>query len=556
MPKPYTRRDFIKIAGLSGIALSVGCRVTQPLSCIIRQGLIFDGTGKDGVVADIGIRGDQIVAIGNLAQAKADKVIEAQGKVVAPGFIDIHSHTDIELLVNPLAESKIQQGITTELCGNCGSSYFPMNEEDRVSASASLTEQYGIAVDWTTLAGFFERLEKQGIGINYATLTGHGDLRARVVGKMDVQPSPEQLSEMKRVLIETLEQGSFGLSTGLEYAPGSYAKTEELVELCREVQKRGGLYATHTRNEDAEIISAIEEALQIARDAQVRTEISHLKACYEPSWGLLEPALELINRARDNGLSVQADRYPYTAFSTGLSAYLPLWARQGSTTEILQRLQDKLERAKIQEHAESRGKLIGGWKNVVISSIVSEKNRYWMGRSIEEAALEAGKDPFDFIAWLLTEEECRVGIVGFAMTEENLAKVLTQPWVSIGSDGSAVAPSGPLSKNKPHPRAYGTFPRVLGLYCREKRLFPLAEVIHKMTWLPAEFIGLKQRGKIAEGFFADLVIFSSETIIDQATYVDPHQFPVGIDQVFVNGQIVVQQQEHTRATPGKVLRSV
>ncbi|MDW7680906.1 MAG: D-aminoacylase, partial [bacterium] len=497
-----TRREFTKIGSLATLGVLTGCSLRNPFQLIIKNGALIDGTGSPALRLDIGIKNGKIKAIGNLQEIVADRVIDASNLVVAPGFIDIHTHTDIELLVEPRAESKIRQGVTTEIGGNCGGSPFPIAKAERNEYNQRLRERYGIEVTWNDLAGFFDALEARKIGINFATFVGHGDLRAVAVGRNDVAATAEQMEKMKWLLTEAIQQGSLGMSTGLEYAPSSYASTEELIELCKVVSKLNGVYATHIRNEDDFVEQAIEEAMQICREAEVSTQISHLKACNQNNWHKVDNILENLEKAVSAGMNILADRYPYIAYGTGLSVFFPLWSRQGSTDDFLARLNDRSLFAELKNHAENRAKRIGGWDRVVIGYCATDENKRWEGKSILEAAEIDGKKPFEFARNLLIQERNRVNIVGFAMDENNLKKVLTSPSVMVGSDGSAVSPTGKLGEGKPHPRFYGTFPRVLGKYCREDKIFDLETAIKKMTSMPAQKLGLNNRGIIREGFFA------------------------------------------------------
>jgi len=549
-----TRREFAKTTSLAGLGILLGCSTRNRFDLVLVNGQIIDGTGKKAVRKDIGIKGDKIIAIDKLENVSTNRLIDATGLIIAPGFIDIHTHTDTELLVNPTGDSKILQGITTEVGGNCGSSPFPMTEEDRISTDEYLNEKYGLHANWSRTGEFLSEIEKGGTSFNYVTLTGNGDLRAFVVGKNDVRATADQMKEMKKILTESMEQGSFGLSTGLEYAPSSYANTEEIIELCKVVSLKGGIYATHMRNEDDTVEEAIEEALTICRKAEISTQISHLKACNQANWHKVDNMLRMIDEAHASGLPVKADRYPYIAYGTGMTTFLPLWARQGDRDDVLNRLENKSDIPKIEKYANSRGERIGGWERVLISSCHTDENKKWEGKTIREGSDLTGKSPFEFIRTLLVEEQNRVGIVGFAMDEENLKKVLSSPHVMIGSDGSAVSPTGKLGGGKPHPRFYGSFPRVLGKYCREEKYFDLPTAVAKMTSMPAEKLNLKQRGKIAIQYFADLVVFNPETVIDKATFTDPHQPPIGIEYVIVNGKLTVEHGKHTGALDGKVLR--
>ena len=550
----FSRRDFIKTTATAGLGFVMGCSLKNRFDIIVKDGNVLNGLGAPLQNTDIGIKGDKIKAIGNLSSSTSDLLIDAKNLTVSPGFIDIHTHTDTELLVNPRAESKIHQGITTEVSGNCGYSPFPLAIEVRDELSSQLEEQYGISVSWNNIDGFFRAIEKRKTAINYMSFTGHGSLRSFVVGNNDVVPTKEQMYKMKRLLAQSIEFGSLGLSTGLEYAPGSYASTEELTELCRVVSSHNGIYATHMRNEDDTVEEAIEEALKISREAGVNLEISHLKACNKSNWHKVDNMLEMIHKSYDAGLPVHADRYPYNAWGTGLTSFLPLWSRQGDTDEILSRLRSKELQNKIGSYAEGRAERIGGWNRVVISSCHSDGNKIWEGKSIFDCSIESTKEPFEFIKDLLIEERNRVGVIGFAMNEDNLKKVLSSPLVMIGSDGSAVAPYGKLSKGKPHPRFYGTFPRVLGKYCREEKVFSLPEAVRRITSMSAEKLNLKKRGVIAKDYYADITIFNADTVIDNATYSDPHRYPTGIEYVIVNGKLTIDRGKHTEALAGKILR--
>ncbi len=554
MEDKITRRKFTKTAGLASLGILTACSVRNRFEIIIRNGTIFDGILQKGQKLDVGISGNRITAIDNLKSANADIIIDASGLVVSSGFIDIHTHTDTELFVNPLAESKIRQGVTTEIAGNCGSSPFPLNDTDFSELEKNLSDKYQLKLTWQNIQQFLDELEKTKISVNYATLTGHGDLRSFVIGKNDVEPSVKQLQQMKDRLAETMESGSFGLSTGLEYAPSSYAETPELIELCKVVSNHQGLYATHIRSEDDRVEEAVQEALRICEQASVPLQISHLKACNKANWHKTEKLLEKIHLALDSGLPVNADRYPYIAYGTGLGTFLPLWARQGTTDDILGRLKNPDLIPDIRKYAARRAQNIGGWDRVLISRCSNQKNKIFEGKYIRDCADQENADPVKFVIDLLSKEQMKVSIIGFAMDEDNLKSVLKSPLTMIGSDGCAVAPYGKLAQGKPHPRYYGTFPRVLGKYCREENIFDLATAIKKMTAMPAEKLGLKARGMIRKNYYADITIFNSETIIDMATFVEPHQYAAGIEYVLVNGKITIERGEHRGVRAGSVLR--
>ncbi len=561
MKTRFTRRQFLQTSakgalfiGAGGSQLIQGCKNKQ-YDLIITGGIIYDGLGNPGKVADIAIRNDKIFMIGeNLGRNRAARIIEANGMAVSPGFIDMHTHTDIGLIANPLAESHIRQGITTEISGNCGSSPFPVADEIYEELKKVIKDEYDIDLNWRDINGFFQRLEEKGMALNYVTLLGQGDLRGKVVGFNDQPATKEQITQMKLLLDENMKAGAWGLSTGLEYAPGSYANTEEIIELCHVVATNNGIYATHMRDEGDTLLEAMDEAIRIAREAGVSTQISHFKVAYPRNWDKIDAAINRIDKAKDEGLPIMADRYPYIAGSTGLSLYFPLWARQGTTKDFIARLKDPDLDERFRSHAREQEEKIGSWETIRICSVSTDKNKHLEGKNILEAAAEAGKDTYDFMRDLLIEEENQVGMITFMMKEENLQRILAHPNVSIGSDGSAVAPYGVLHKGKPHPRFYGTFPRVLGKYVREEKIMTLPEAIRKITSVPADKFGFSGRGRIVEGYFADLVVFDPDRVIDRATWEDPHQYPEGIEYVVVNGKVAVEGGETTGALPGRILK--
>ena len=553
--KPIKRREFVKLGTLGSMGLILGCSGGRNFDLIIRNGLVLDGLGGPGIRNDVGVVGGKITAIGDLSKAAAARVINGTNKVVSPGFIDIHTHTNTELIVNGNGESKIHQGVTTEVSGNCGSTPFPFTLERAAAYHEDLDEEYGIHTDWSDLAGFLDAIEKKGTSLNYATLTGQGTIRAAVVGRHDIPATPEHVKEMQNLLIQSVEQGSFGLSTGLEYSPGSYANTDELTQLSSVLAPFDAIYATHMRNEDDTVEEAIEEALKIGRDAGIFTQISHLKACNKNNWHKVDHMLEIIDKAR-NDQPVLADRYPYDAWGTGLSAFLPLWARQGDTDEVLARLNDTETRKQIETYSNGRAARIGGWDRVMISSCSHEADKPCEGMTVLDGATERGIAPFEFARELLMNSRNQVGVVGFAMDEQNLHKVLAADFVMVGSDGSAVAPYGQLSQGKPHPRFYGTFPRVLGKYARDEAVISLAAAVKKMTSMPASALGIMDRGSIEIGKRADLVVFDPATVIDKATFGDPHNYPEGIEHVIVNGKHTIANGEHTGTRAGQILRKL
>jgi N-acyl-D-amino-acid deacylase len=562
MKKTITRRNFLKksskfvaAAGFGGCGILLkGCALKKDFDLIIRGGYILDGSGAEAFEADIGISENYIKEIGQILSVRGKSVIEAKDLVVCPGFIDAHDHTDVELLVNPKAESSIRQGITTLVSGNCGGSPFPIAEEIYEESKENLKELYQLDLTWRDINGFFSRLEEKGIALNYSTLVGQGAIRGAAMGFNDRPPSQEELEKMKKMVAENIESGAVGLSTGLEYAPGSYAKADEIIELCKVVAQNGGVYATHMRDEGDELLESLDETIDVARKTGVSVEISHLKIAYPRNWHKIDAALVKIEEAKKNGISIFCDRYPYIAGSTGLSFYFPLWAREGTTDEFLAKLKDPALESRLRAHVAEQEKKLGSWDKVVISSVVTEKNKIFEGKSVLEGAEKTGKSPYDFMKDLLIEERNRVGMVIFMMKEENLKRILAHPLVGVGSDGSAVAPYGLLHRGKPHPRHYGTFPRVLGKYVREEKIVPMPEMLKKITSIPAQKFGFGKRGTLKSGYFADIVIFDPDKVIDKATWTDPHQYPEGIEYVLVNGKVVIKEGDHTGDLPGKVLR--
>ncbi len=562
MRSTIDRRGFLKATGSAAALAAVGgsglllkgCAAGKDFDLVIAGGLVYDGRGGPPVQADIGVSGDRIKAVGKIPGRRGRTVVEASGKAIAPGFIDAHDHTDIGLLANPKAESAVRQGVTTLISGNCGYSPFPVAPDIAEDLKHSAKAQGEVEVDWSDIRGFFARLEKSGLAVNYATLVGHGQVRGEAMGFDDHPPKPEELERMKALVAENMEAGAFGLSSGLEYTPGSFAAADEIAELCKVVAARGGVYATHMRDEGDRLIESIEESIGAARASGVRLQISHLKTAFPRNWGKAGEALALLEKAKAEGLTVLADRYPYIAGSTGLSINFPAWSRQGNTDAFLARLNDPTQERRIKEYVAERERKFGSWDKVVISGVITEKNKWVEGLDVLSASLKAGKSPYEFMRDLIVEERDNVQTVLFMMDEENVKRILAHPQVMAGSDSSAIAPYGILSAGKPHPRTYGTFPKYLGTYVREENLLPAEAMIRKMTSLPAEMFGLEDRGVIRPEAFADLVIFDPAAIADRATWKEPHQYPVGISGVIVNGAVIVRDGEHTGALPGRVLR--
>lgn len=540
-------------AGGAGLLLR-GCTNGKEFDLLIVGGMVYDGTGGPPFRADIGISGGAVRSIGRIRPGRAAAVIKAGGLAVSPGFIDVHEHTGEGLLVNPRAESAVHQGVTTLVSGNCGDSPFPLTEEAFEKARRTLLADYGLDLDWRDIRGFLGRLEAAGAALNYATFVGHGTVRAAAMGFGNRAPVAAELERMKALVGEAMAGGALGLSSGLEYTPGSFASTEELIELCRVAVRSGGVYATHMRDEETGILEAVDEAFRIARETPIRLQISHLKIGYAVNWPKFPALLDRLERARVAGVEFRCDRYPYVAWATGLDMFFPIWSREGTTEDFIVRLRDPSLQARLRAEIMVKEKELGSWDKVLISSVATDKNRPFEGASVLDASVRAGKAPYDFMRDLLIEEMGRVGMITFAMSEDQLKVLLAHPLVGVGSDGSAVAPYGPLAKGKPHPRFYGTFPRALGKYVREEKVVPLEEMIRKMTAMPAAHLGFVRRGMLKVGWAADLCVFDPERIIDKATFTEPAVYPEGIRQVVVNGEVVVDEGRHTGRLPGRVLR--
>ncbi len=510
-------------------------------SLLIRGGRVVDGTGSPSFVADVAVKNGRLAAVGDLAGAEADRTIEAGGWCVAPGFIDIHSHSDFTILSDPRAEGKVRQGVTTEVIGMCGASGSPLAGEKL----ARVREQNrDLEIDWTGLAGYRRRVAGEGTAVNLVPLTGQGNLRGSVIGYAGRPPSRGEMKRMISLLEEELAAGSRGLSTGLVYPPGVFSEFGELAEILKPVAAAGGIYSTHLRNESDRVEEAVAEALALAEETGVSLQIAHLKAQGRRNWGRLARCLELIESSRARGFPVHCDRYPYVASATDLDILLPAWAIEGGAEEELKRLSDPDLRAKLLREVAR-----DDWEAVVISRVSREANRDLEGLNLEEASRLRGTAPADLFFRILVEEKLKVEALFFGMDPANLVRILKKPYSMIGSDASARPVRGPLARGCPHPRAFGTFPTVLGEFVRDGTL-ALEEAVFKMTGLPAQKLGLSDRGVIREGAAADLTVFDPGKVRARATYRDPFHYPEGIECVVVNGRLVVEGGEHTGNLPG------
>jgi N-acyl-D-amino-acid deacylase len=524
---------------------------------VLKNGIVVDGTGNPWFKADIGIKDRHISDIGKLPSSKSKEVLDAKGLVVTPGFIDMHAHSDFSLLINPLAESKVRQGVTTEVIGNCGSSAAPLNDflKEEIKKTSPVLEEAKLKLDWSSMDEYLKELERNGIALNVVPLVGNGNIRALVMACDSRRPSKSELEKMKGALAETMKEGAFGLSSGLIYPPSCYADTEELIELCKVVAKYGGIYTSHIRGEGETLIDSVREAIRIGEKAGVPVEISHHKASGKSNWGKVKQTLKMIDEARSTGVDVTCDVYPYLAGSTGLDALLPTYAWEGGVEKLVERLKNPGIRNRLrQEMKEGQSSIFraSDWNTIMIA--YCKRHREYEGKTIAEIVKQKGIDPFDFVFDLLIEEKASVAIVIFMMCERDMRVVLRHSVSMMGSDSSATAPYGVLGRGKPHPRTYGTFPRVLGEYVRRKKLLTLENAVRKMTSFPAQKLRLRDRGLIREGMWADVTVFNPEKIGDKATYAKPHQYAVGIRYVIVNGNVVIANGKHTRKLPGKALR--
>jgi N-acyl-D-aspartate/D-glutamate deacylase len=527
---------------------------------LIRGGTVVDGTGAPAFEGDVAVKGDRIVKVSRGPMgAGAARVVEAKGLVVAPGFIDMHSHSDFLLLEDGRAQSKVRQGVTTEILGE-DSSAGPVK--------GKLASPEGKPVPWKTLGGYFEALQKSGISVNVASYVGQGTVWRCVMGGSFERPTPAQLEVMQELVAEAMDDGAWGLSSMLAGPTGLLATTDDMVALCRVVHHYGGIYSSHIRNEGTEVLAAVKEAIEIGRRANVGVDIIHIKIAEQKLWGRMKEIIALIEEARSNGVNVQANVYPYTRGNNNLASIVPPWAHEGGHGRMMERLRDPAERAKMKKdiHGGIAGwynhyTAVGGdWARMLVNANLSAKNKRFEGQTMDKVIADRTRgtspapDPLDVMFDFLLEEDGSVATIYSHHTEEDMNLAMKQKWCSIGSDGLAYAVDGPLRRGVPHPRSFGTFPRVLGVYAREKGLLTLEDAVRKMTSANAEKLGLPGRGVLKEGAYADLAVFDRAKVIDRATYLDPFQYPEGIEFVVVNGSLVLERGRHTGAKPGRVLR--
>ncbi|MFL6444682.1 MAG: amidohydrolase family protein [Candidatus Sulfotelmatobacter sp.] len=532
---------------------------TEPaFDLVITNGLIMDGTGSPWYSGDVGIRAGKIVTIGNLSRAPRERTIDAGGKVVAPGFIDMLGQSEMTILVDPRLPSKIYQGITSEITGE-GNSIAPLNEAI-IQSDRKSYEYYHVTPDWKTFRQYFARLEKQGISINLASYVGATQVRRVVLGDEDRQPSPEQLEQMKALVREAMKDGAVGVSTSLEYAPAPYAKTDELIALAGEAGKFGGIYATHMRNESDSVLESIDEALRIGREGHIPVEIWHIKVAGKNNWGRMPEVVAKIKAARAAGADVSADTYAYTAWYNDFSAFIPPWAHDGGTQKLVDRLKDPITRARMRKDMltpsrdwDNEWQEIPGPEAIMIGAVQNPALLSMQGKRLSEVAKLWNKDPVDALFDFLIQDP-NTGVAVFGMSQPDVTLALQQPWVSVDNDSEGTSPEGLLGQAHPHPRAYGTFPRILSKYVREDKALSLEDAIRKCTALPAQRMRLTDRGVLKTGMWADVVVFDPATVRDRATFDNPNQLSEGMEYVLVNGVPVIDQGKMTGALPGKVLR--
>jgi N-acyl-D-amino-acid deacylase len=564
IPKDMKNNLLRLLAGILILALSAmavvqgqGRSSSQSFDIIIRGGTVYDGTGRAPLRADVGIKGDRIAAIGNLRRATAPTIVDATGLAVAPGFINMLAHSESSLIVDPRSLSELKQGVTTQIFGEL--SMGPLNDEMK----RRLRGQQGdvkYEIEWTTLTEYLRYLEKRGIPQNVASFIGAATIREYVIGLEDKPPTPAQLDQMRELVRREMEEGALGITTALIYPPAFFAKTEELIELCKVAAKYKGKYTTHMRSEGNQLIEGVQETMRIGREAGLPVEIYHLKASGEANWPKMDQVIKMIENARRQGVKISANMYTYPAGGTGLDAAMPPWVWDGGRDAGYKRLQDPATRKKIAEAIrtptnewENLYLLAGSPERILLASFRSEKLKPLSGKTLGEVARMRNEDPIESIMNLVLEDRSRIGTIYFLMSEDNIKKQIRQPWVSFGSDAASIAPEGNVLKSAAHPRAYGNFARLLGKYVREEKVISLTEAVRRLSGLPATNLGLDHRGFLKPEMFADVVVFDPLTIADRATFENPHQLAVGVKHVFVNGVQVLKDGESTGARPGKAL---
>jgi N-acyl-D-amino-acid deacylase len=535
------------------------CSAAPEHDLILRNGTLYDGSGSPGVRGDLAILGDSIVATGDLGAARARQEIDVTGMAVAPGFINMLSWANESLLHDGRSQSDIRQGVTLEVMGE-GWSMGPLTESMK---RQMVEEQRDIRFDvtWTTLGEYLEALERRGVSTNVASFVGATTVRIHEIGHEDRAPTPQELDRMRALVRQAMEEGALGVGSSLIYVPAFFASTDELVALSEVAAEYGGRYISHIRSEGNRLVEAVDELITIARRAGIGAQIYHLKAAGEANWPKMDTVIARVEAARAEGLDITADMYTYPAGATGLDAAMPPWVQEGGLQQWIQRLQDPAVRARLRREMttptdewESLYLAAGSPDRVVLVGFGNDDLKHLTGKSVAEVAEMRGTSPVDTMMDLVIQDGTRVGTVYFVMSEENVRKQVALPWVAFQSDAQSMAPEGPFLKSNPHPRAYGTFARLLGKYVRDEKVVTLEDAIHRLTWFPAQKLKIERRGLLAPGYFADVVVFDPATITDHATFEEPHQYATGVAHVFVNGEQVIRDGEHTGATPGRVVR--
>ncbi|MFN2420351.1 MAG: amidohydrolase family protein [Gemmatimonadota bacterium] len=561
---PIPRRRFLQAAGAAaaGLALRSGrpALARPPLDLLVRGGVVLDGTGRPRYPADVGVRDGRIVEVGALEGAEAVAVLEVAGLVVAPGFIDIHGHTDLGIFVDNRADSKVRQGVTTEVVGQDGSSVLPVNDRMRDARRREYLERHGLELDFATWDDLSRALAARGVLTNWVSMIGSGTVREVVIGYVDRQATEAELARMVALVEEARAGGAAGISSGLEYTPNAFADDPELVALTRPFAELALPYATHLRNEADQIQEAIAEAIEVAQRAGTPLHVSHIKAQGRRNWGESEEILATIERAASATSSgsaplIRFDAYPYTAYSTGLASLFPASVREGGTEAFLGRLADPAESTRIRQAVDEKIEMMGDWDTIQIATVSGDAPKDAAGRRLGSYAEEIGRDPYDVTVELLTKSRNQVQMVGHGMSEDDVKRFVAHPLGAYCSDASARSTTGPFSEGVPHPRAYGAFPRIFGKYVREERALTLEEAVRKASALPAEILHFADRGTIERGKAADLVVFDPATVADTATFEAPHSYPVGLPHVIVNRVLAIRDGEPTGALAGRVLRT-
>lgn len=537
----------------------ISCSPVKEYDVVIRNGTLYDGSGTAPTVGDLAINGDRIEAIGKWENVRGKTEIDATGLAVAPGFINMLSWATESLIEDGKSQSDIRQGVTLEVFGE-GWSMGPLND----AMKKEMVEQQGdikFPVEWTTLGEYLDYLEKRSIATNVASFVGATTVRIHELGFEDRPPNPEELERMRGLVKQAMEEGALGVGSSLIYAPAFYAKTPELIELCKVAASYGGTYISHMRSEGNRLLEAVDELIVIAREANIPAEIYHLKAAGQPNWGKMDAVIQKVDAARAQGLKITADMYTYTAGATGLDAAMPPWVQEGGLKEWIKRLKDPAIRSRVKKEMttptdawENLYLAAGSAKNVLLVGFKQDSLKYLTGKSLAEVAALRGKSVEETAMDLVIDDDTRVGTVYFLMSEENVAKQIALPWVGFGSDAESLAPEGAFLKSNPHPRGYGNFARLLGKYVREEKIIPLEEAVRRLTTLPAGNLGIKERGALVPGYYADVVVFDPNMIADHATFDKPHQYATGMVHVFVNGKQVLKEGEHTGTKPGRVVR--